>query len=95
MVSVILSLYGDANFAASEYWKGKGKSQPSNDLGGSNYALLLQCSYLICFCYLRSNHVVFSMLFQNSIGGLSHHSGGHVNEPFMLVGLHLKLTIYL
>jgi hypothetical protein len=46
----------------------------------------------VSLLFLRFNHIRFLMQSQNSIGGLSHQSGGHVNEPFKLV-VRLVITI--
>ncbi|KAJ9555494.1 hypothetical protein OSB04_010108 [Centaurea solstitialis] len=69
-------------YDVGEYREGKGTSQPSLNVGRkSNSAStpairfeIIELDFLNLTCWIR--------VVQNSIGGISHLSGDHVNEPF-------------
>lgn len=73
------------SFAVGEHWEGKGKSQPPFYMGGKGVQSMRLSNDLVsgdihCGTVYSISFVPFV---QNSIGGVSHLSGDHVNEPFV------------
>lgn len=68
-----------------KYRTRKSKSEPSFYLGGE---FLFITKVMVFLCFLRRSTIILYL--QNSIGGISHLSGNHVNEPFMWVQIEIS-----
>lgn len=71
--------------AVGEHWEGKGTSQPSFYMGGKWFHSIVSTS--VKDYWIIQYAVTIICFVQNSIGGVSHLSGDHVNEPFMWVSI--------
>lgn len=80
---ILLSFF--VSFTVGEHWEGKGKSQPPFYMGGKGVLFTWLSNDLVSgdIECSRVYSISFVSFVQNSIGGVSHLSGDHVNEPFM------------